>query len=87
MEPEPVHVARAVERGLDGRGLERLSPVGRVEVEDEGSGFNHEAVPDPTAGVTKLKTSGRGVYLIKKLMNKVEFSKDGRRIKMVKHLQ
>jgi serine/threonine-protein kinase RsbW len=58
-----------------------------IEVEDEGAGFDYNNVPDPTKESNILKNSGRGVYLIKKLMDKVEFNKAGNRIKMVKGLK
>ncbi len=57
-----------------------------IEVEDEGDGFDPKAVPDPTKDDNLTKTSGRGVYLIKKLMDRVEFDSNGRRVRMVKRL-
>jgi anti-sigma regulatory factor (Ser/Thr protein kinase) len=33
-----------------------------------------------------MKNSGRGVYLIRRLMNRVEFNESGNVIRMVKHL-
>jgi anti-sigma regulatory factor (Ser/Thr protein kinase) len=33
-----------------------------------------------------MKNSGRGVYLIRRLMNKVEFNETGNVIRMTKHL-
>jgi len=58
-----------------------------IEIEDEGPGFDHSKVADPTSGPHILKNSGRGVYLIKRLMDKVEYSGNGNRITMVKKLQ
>ena len=58
-----------------------------IEIKDEGSGFNHKLIPDPTTGNNIMKTSGRGVYLIKNLMDIVEFNKSGNEIKMVKRLK
>ncbi|MFA5146230.1 MAG: ATP-binding protein [Candidatus Omnitrophota bacterium] len=57
-----------------------------VEVEDEGGGFIHGDVADPTADDNIMKNSGRGVFLIKKLMDLVEYNDTGNKIKMVKYL-
>lgn len=58
----------------------------RIEVEDRGKGFDHKAVPDPTKADNLTKGSGRGVYLIKKLMDRVEFNDRGNIIVMHKKI-
>jgi len=58
-----------------------------LEVEDQGSGFDHTLVPDPTSGENILRNSGRGVYLIKRLMDKVEYNQTGNKVRMVKRLK
>ena len=58
-----------------------------IEVEDEGAGFDSAAVSDPTHEDHILKNSGRGVFLIKKLMDKVEYNDKGNKITMVKSLK
>ncbi|MFH1395064.1 MAG: ATP-binding protein [Candidatus Omnitrophota bacterium] len=55
-------------------------------VEDEGEGFNFSYLPDPTLDENLLKENGRGVYLIKHLMDRVTFEKGGKRIVMIKFL-
>jgi serine/threonine-protein kinase RsbW len=57
-----------------------------LQVSDQGSGFNFKSIPDPTAQDRLEKTSGRGVFLIKKLMDGVDFSDGGRTIKMIKFI-
>lgn len=57
-----------------------------VDVEDEGSGFDHAKVADPTEAANMLRNSGRGVYLIKRVMDEVSFNARGNRITMVKYL-
>ena len=57
-----------------------------LEVKDEGQGFDFKSLPDPTKNDNILKTSGRGVYLIRKLMDEVKFFDCGRGIKMIKLL-
>lgn len=55
-----------------------------VSVADQGKGFNFKNVPDPTKPETLHKLSGRGIFLIRKRMDKVTFFDRGRKIKMVK---
>jgi len=57
-----------------------------IEVADEGGGFNYAGLPNPTEKENIMKNSGRGVYLIRRLMNRVEFNGPGNVIRMVKHL-
>jgi serine/threonine-protein kinase RsbW len=58
-----------------------------IEVEDEGAGFNHQSVADPTASAHIMKNSGRGVYLIRKLMNSVAYNDIGNKVTMIKNLK
>jgi len=58
-----------------------------IEVEDSGSGFNHNKVPDPTHKDNIFKGSGRGVYLVRRLMDKVEYSEKGNKVKLTKRLK
>lgn len=51
-------------------------------VEDQGTGFDFSAVPDPTAPENIKKITGRGIYLIKNLADEVEFTKNGACIQM-----
>lgn len=55
-----------------------------LEVKDQGEGFNPEAVSDPTSQQAICKPSGRGLLLIRKLMDTVIFEDGGSRIKMTK---
>lgn len=48
-------------------------------VKDEGSGFNYEKLPDPTAPENLEKPGGRGIFLMKHLSDEVKF-KDGGRV-------
>ncbi len=56
------------------------------EVKDQGKGFDYQSLPDPTSGDNLEKSSGRGIYLIKKLMDEVKFFDGGSRIMMVKFI-
>ena len=55
-----------------------------ITVEDEGGGFNPSTVPDPLAPENLLKPSGRGIHIMKSLMDKVDFTftRHGTRITM-----
>jgi serine/threonine-protein kinase RsbW len=55
-----------------------------ITIEDEGPGFERKCVPDPTLDENLEKCSGRGILLIEAYMNSVEWSKQGRRLRMVK---
>jgi len=57
-----------------------------ITVKDQGKGFNFKNVPDPTEKDRLTRTSGRGVFLIKKIMDEVRFYNGGRSIRMVKRL-
>jgi serine/threonine-protein kinase RsbW len=45
-----------------------------IVIDDEGSGFRPEDVPDPTAAENILKTSGRGIFFMRNFMDKVDWS-------------
>ena len=44
-----------------------------ITVEDSGSGFDPANLPDPTTGQNIYRDCGRGVYLIRRLMDEVEY--------------
>ena len=44
-----------------------------VTISDEGRGFIPDEVPDPLAPENLLKTSGRGIFLIRTYMDEVHF--------------
>lgn len=55
-----------------------------ITVQDEGDGFDTGSLPDPTTPENRLRTSGRGVYLMKALMDEVRFEKGGSVVHMCK---
>ena len=55
-----------------------------IVIRDPGPGFDAKAVPDPLAGDNVFKPSGRGIYLINRLMDEVHFADEGREIRMRK---
>lgn len=63
----------------------RITPSrAEIIIEDEGAGFDRAAIPDPTIENNLDKPTGRGLLLIEAYMDGVEWSRGGRRLKMVK---
>ena len=56
----------------------------RIRVRDEGAGFKLEEVSNPTQGEALLRASGRGVYLMRNIMDAVEFKEGGRVVELEK---
>ncbi|MCK4549623.1 MAG: ATP-binding protein [Candidatus Krumholzibacteria bacterium] len=56
----------------------------RIQIEDQGEGFIPEEVSDPTEQENIYKGSGRGIFMLKELMDSVEFKKGGRLIELEK---
>ena len=55
-----------------------------VDVEDQGPGFDPDAVPDPLAPENLERPSGRGLFLIRYYMTWVRFNERGNRLTMCK---
>ena len=53
-----------------------------LTVKDEGSGFDYNNIPDPTSPENVENMSGRGVFLMTKLSDMIEFEKNGSLVKM-----
>lgn len=58
-----------------------------LAVEDEGAGFDPKKVPDPTQAERLYETHGRGLYLIRQVVDRLRFSRSGRRVTMVKYIR
>jgi serine/threonine-protein kinase RsbW len=58
-----------------------------ITIEDQGPGFNRSSVPDPCTEANLLKCSGRGILLMEAYMDTVQYTRGGRRVKMVKKNQ
>jgi serine/threonine-protein kinase RsbW len=56
----------------------------RIRVRDEGEGFKLDDVVDPTRGDALLRSSGRGVYLMRNIMDSVDFKENGRVVELEK---
>jgi serine/threonine-protein kinase RsbW len=55
-----------------------------ITVRDEGKGFDSSTVPDPTLLENLLFTHGRGIYLMKTLMDEIFFEEGGSVVRMRK---
>ncbi len=53
-----------------------------LTVKDEGQGFDYESIPDPTSPENLENMSGRGVFLMSKLSDKLEFENNGSFVRM-----
>jgi serine/threonine-protein kinase RsbW len=49
----------------------------RIKVEDQGIGFDYKNIPDPTAPENIENVNGRGIFLMDKLSDKIEFFRNG----------
>ncbi len=70
-----------IETPAGGRPLE-------VSVEDEGEGFDADAVPDPLREENLLKESGRGIFFMRQFMDEVDWKRvpgGGTRVILRKH--
>jgi serine/threonine-protein kinase RsbW len=59
-----------------------------ITIRDQGKGIDLNSIPDPLAPENLLKTSGRGIFLIRSFMDEVEInpSTSGTEIKLIKHV-
>jgi serine/threonine-protein kinase RsbW len=68
----------------------RSAPELTIRVRDQGEGFDPEAVADPLAPENLLKSSGRGIFLIRSFMDDVQLHRvpeGGMEIRMTKRVQ
>jgi serine/threonine-protein kinase RsbW len=58
-----------------------------ITVRDEGEGFDSRGVPDPTDAQRLLLTHGRGLHLMRALMDEVSFQENGTLVRMRKQMK
>ncbi|MEM7109199.1 MAG: ATP-binding protein [Bacteroidota bacterium] len=51
-------------------------------ISDEGTGFDYQNLPDPTAPENIEKPGGRGIFLMKHLCDEVSFQEDGKVVQL-----
>lgn len=54
----------------------------KFNIRDEGPGFDYDNLADPTDPENLEKPNGRGIFLMKKLADAVEFEDDGRLVQL-----
>lgn len=59
----------------------------KFEIEDEGNGFDPEALSDPTAPENLENPGGRGIFLMRNLCDEVSFSNDGRTVSLTFNIE
>lgn len=75
--------ARQIEVSLENTGKDLM-----ITIADQGRGFDPGKVPDPLAKENLLRGTGRGIFLIRSLMDEVHFRQlhPGTELTLVKHL-
>ncbi len=64
-----------------------LSPERVVlSVRDQGTGFDPESIPNPLKDENLLKSSGRGVWLMREFADEVRFRDHGREVELEFHV-
>lgn len=58
---------------------------GEIKMTDEGKGFDHRHLPDPTLPENLFKPRGRGIYMMYRLMDEVHFNRKGNSVRLVKY--
>lgn len=53
-----------------------------IRVSDEGSGFDYDSLPDPTAPENIMECGGRGVLIMRELSDGMEYKDNGRTVEM-----
>ena len=57
----------------------------KVQITDEGTGFNPENLPDPTDPENLLKPHGRGVMMMKLFLDEVTWNEQGNSVTLIKN--
>jgi serine/threonine-protein kinase RsbW len=75
--------ARQIEVAFENNGTDFIFTIA-----DQGRGFDPDHLPDPSAPENLLRSTGRGIFLIRSLMDEVHFRQlhPGTELKLIKHL-
>lgn len=63
--------------------VDRTETQIKFVVIDEGSGFDFNNLPDPTAPENLEKPNGRGIFLMKNLADEISFEDEGRQVELI----
>ncbi len=56
-----------------------------IVIRDEGNGFDPDAIPDPRSGKGLYLSHGRGIYLMRRLVDEVAYFDGGCEVQLRKH--
>jgi len=75
--------ARQIDVCLENTGADLV-----FRIADQGRGFDPDHLPDPLAAENILRSTGRGIFLIRSLMDEVQFRQlhPGTELTLIKHL-
>jgi serine/threonine-protein kinase RsbW len=59
----------------------------KAKVTDEGSGFDPGEIPDPTSPDNLEKSGGRGLFLMRELMDEVHYNERGNQVTLILRLE
>ena len=62
--------------------LQKKSDTIAIRVSDQGCGFDPSNVPDPTCEENICKCGGRGVFLMQRLCDQIQYKDNGRTVEM-----
>jgi serine/threonine-protein kinase RsbW len=54
-----------------------------IDIRDAGPGFDHSGVRDPTNDAHVLMPGGRGVFLMRHLVDSLEYNRSGNRVRLI----
>jgi len=58
----------------------------RARVTDQGCGFDPFSIPDPTCPENIMKSGGRGLFLMRQLLDEVQYNAEGNQVTLVLRL-
>ncbi|MEZ5070037.1 MAG: ATP-binding protein [Bacteroidales bacterium] len=62
--------------------IEAIDQFLTVHIEDQGKGFDPLSIPDPTAPENLEKINGRGIFLMERLSDEIQYLNEGRIIEL-----
>jgi len=62
--------------------IQMLEKELKVLIEDQGIGFDHKNVPDPTSPENVEKINGRGIFLMERLSDEILYLEEGRIVEL-----
>lgn len=62
--------------------MKSMEKVLKVHIEDQGKGFDHKNIPDPTAPENLEKINGRGIFLMERLSDEILYLEEGRIVEL-----